>query len=71
MSKFTPSTYQSFDKILIVVSRYVPYNISRSKLLLKELINTTTSQQKISAESMAPRSTENLAVTITADIRSP
>jgi hypothetical protein len=57
-----------------VVSRYFPhttFNISRSKLLLKELTNKTTSQQKISAESMASISTKNVAVTIIADNKSP
>jgi hypothetical protein len=39
--------------------------------LLKELTNKTTSQQKISAESMASRSTKNVAVTIIADNKSP
>jgi len=39
--------------------------------LLKELTNKTTSQQKISVESMASRSTKNVAVTITADKKAP
>jgi hypothetical protein len=39
--------------------------------LLRELTNTNTSQQKISAESMASTSTENVAVTINADNKSP
>jgi hypothetical protein len=69
MSKLIPSTYWLHDKIFIVVSRYFSYHyISRSKLLLKKLTNVTTSQHNNFAES---RSTEQVAVTITADTKSP
>jgi len=39
--------------------------------LLRELTNTNTSQQKISAESMASTSTENVAVKLLQIIKAP